>query len=744
MSRPVRVLLVEDNEDDATLVAIALRIAGFAPDCRRVQDAAALRAALSGAAWDAVVSDYNMPGFDGVEALRIVRAADPELPFVLVSSAIGEETAVQAMKAGADDYVMKGNLARLGAAVERELREADVRREKRRAEAKVARLDRVREVMSAVNAMIVRARDRSELFREAARILVETGDLRLAWIGVASAGGGIARIAVEGAEPGLGRLAGWTSRHADAQVVRDVARDGVANVTNDITQVADAELAAECRRLSIGARAVIPIAAAGSVAAVLVLYARDPGFFDADEMRLVRELAGDLAFGLEHIERQERLDYLAYHDQVTGLANRNLFSERLAQWIAAAQREHRRLAVAVIDIDRFRTLNETLGRQAADRLLRSVGERIEGCVAEASHVAHIGSAHFAVVLDRIGAAEDAAHAVHQGMRACFSEPLVIDGNECRISARAGIAIFPDDGAEPALLVRNAESAAERAKSSGHPYLFYTEEMTARVAERVALENRLRGALARGEFEVFYQPKVSAAERRLLSLEALLRWRTPEAGLVSPAEFIGVLEETGLICDVGAWVLRQVARDRRAWLELGLEAPRVAVNVSVVQVRQRDFVATLREAIGGFGAGIDLELTESLLVDDVQDCVDKLCAVRELGVGVAIDDFGTGYSSLAYLAKLPVEALKIDRSFIAGLGSDRHATAMAATIISMAHSLGLAVIAEGVETEAQARSLRSLGCEQIQGFLTGRPAPFAETGALLALQDPVTAASIKVA
>ena len=414
---------------------------------------------------------------------------------------------------------------------------------------------------------------------------------------------------------------------------------------------------------------------------------------------------------------------------MTGLANRNLFSERLAQWVAAATHEGRRIAVVVIDIDRFRLLNESLGRHVGDRLLRRVGERIVRCMDD-SPVAHLGAGHFGVVLDDLRHVQDAARFIREGIDRCFSEPFSVDGGECRVSARAGIAFCPDDSADASLLLRDAESAAERAKARGEVLLAYTGEMTATVAARVALEARLRGALARGEFEVFYQPKVTVPDRSLVAVEALIRWRTPDAGLVLPGVFIPVLEETGLVCDVGDWVLARAARDRREWAARGCEAPRVAVNVSVAQLRRPDFVERLRGAIGPGDAGIDLEITESLLMHDIDDCVAKLTALRALGVSVAIDDFGTGYSSLGYLARLPVQALKIDREFVAALSADGHAMALAGAIVSMGRSLGLTVIAEGVETEEQASALRGLGCDQMQGFLCGRPVSAAELGSML--------------
>jgi len=734
VKEPLRLLLAEDSEDDAILVALALEQHGFELAARRVADAGGLRAALASEAWDVVVSDYSMPGFGGLQALALVREMRPDLPFVLVSAAIGEDTAVDAMKAGAADYVMKGNLARLGPAVERELREAATRREKRAAERTLAHLGRVREVMSALNATMVRACDREELYRQAASVLVRTGGFRLAWIGIRGDAGALVVQAVEAEEAGGAEIADDDCRDAAGDAVRAL-ESGLPAVTIELAATEPGRFDWAAR--GMGSRMAIPIGISGRAEGVLVLYARDPLFFDEQETRLIRELAADLSFGLDHIGRKERLDFLAYSDPATGPGNRSPFPARPAQRVAASIRARRRLAVAVIDIDRFRLLNESMGRHVGDRLLRRIGERIVRCVQE-TQVAHIGSGHFAVVLEDVEGMDHAARLVRGAIADCFADAFFIDGAECRVSARAGLAFFPDDHADPARLLRNAESAAERAKERSDPCVLYTEQMTAQVSERVLLENRLLGALARREFEVFYQPKVAVRGRRLVSVEALLRWRPKPEGLVLPGGFISVLEETGLVCDVGDWVLARARRDRAEWLANGLPAPRIAVNVSVKQLALPDFIPRLAAAIGERDGGIDLEVTESVLMDDVDGCIGKLEQAHAMGANIAIDDFGTGYSSLAYLARLPVQALKIDRAFVSRLDLDGQAHTMTGAIVSIARSLGLSTIAEGVETEGQARVLEALGCDEMQGFLTGRPVPFAELSAMLESMAPAAA------
>jgi diguanylate cyclase len=313
----------------------------------------------------------------------------------------------------------------------------------------------------------------------------------------------------------------------------------------------------------------------------------------------------------------------------------------------------------------------------------------------------------------------------------------VAGTELRTSARIGVALSPGDGADTDTLLRNAEAALKQAKLTGERYVFYRQEMTARIAENLALENKLRRALEHEEFVLHYQPKVDLKTGTIVGLEALIRWKSPELGLVPPIKFIPLLEETGLILEVGAWALRRASLDHKAWFQAGLKPPRVAVNVSAIQLRQRDFVSTVEQAVmeGLAPVAIDLEITESLVMQDIQASIAKLGEARGLGLGVAIDDFGTGYSSLAYLARLPVETLKIDRTFVKSMCEDVTTRTLVETIVSLAHALRLKVVAEGVETEEQAALLRELHCDQMQGYLFSRPLPAEDLVALLRSKHP---------
>jgi diguanylate cyclase (GGDEF)-like protein/PAS domain S-box-containing protein len=599
--------------------------------------------------------------------------------------------------------------------------------ERKEAENKIGRLNRVYMVLSGINALIVRAPHRDELFREACRIAVEHGQFRMAWVGLADRETNrVKPVASDGEVRGFfdsAPLAATDSGGKGQGMAWRAIRGKTPVILNDIQKDPHTSMKQQCLERGINSLAMLPLVVDGEGTAVLALYAGEAGFFDDEEMKLLLELAGDISFALEHIKKSEQVDYLAFYDSLTGLANRTLFHERLVQHVAAANAEGRRVGLVIFDLERFRTINDTLGRHAGDALLKQIAERMVQFT-ERARVARIGGDHFAVVVPDVRSGEEFARRTETRTGQFFGAPFNLGDTELRVSAKVGVAMFPDDASDADTLFRNAEAALKRAKASGEKFLFYTQEMTERVAEKLSLENKLRQALEKDEFVLHYQPKVDLQTRRIVGVEALIRWQDPQRGLVAPGDFIPLLEETGLILPVGSWALKRAARDHRSWVERGLEAPRVAVNVSPIQLRQRDFVAVVEQAIleGVAPTAIDLEITESLIMDDVKGNIAKLNAVRQLGVTIGIDDFGTGYSSLGYLAKLPVQSLKIDRSFIVAMQNDADAMTLVSTIISLAHSMRLKVVAEGVETEEQATFLRLLRCDQMQGYLFSKPLP----------------------
>ena len=459
----------------------------------------------------------------------------------------------------------------------------------------------------------------------------------------------------------------------------------------------------------------------------------------------------------ERVMFEKRLARLAYYDSLTGLPNRRLFHDRLGQAIERARRDGKLVGILFLDLDHFKDINDTLGHLFGDLLLQETANRLARTLRQTDFVAlsdrneanyfvaRQGGNEFSVLLDGVHRAQDTANVARRILEA-LARPFDLDGNEIVASACIGIAVYPLDGKDADSLRKGAGSAMHHAKQQGrNGYQYYNAVMNTRALEKLALESHLRKALERDEFALHYQPKVDLENGNIAGAEALLRWISPERGLVPPAQFIPMLEEAGMIVEVGAWALRKAVADHLRWHDQGLPAPRVSVNVSAIQLRQEDFVAVLAHAIkdGAARPGIDLEITESLVMHDIESNIAKLKAVRDLGMDIAIDDFGTGHSSLAYLAKLPLQTLKIDRSFIITMLDNADAATLVRTIISLAHSLRLIVVAEGVETEEQAKMLRLLRCDQMQGYLFSKPLPFEEMTALLKAAAPGERAQGKV-
>ena len=590
-------------------------------------------------------------------------------------------------------------------------------------EVRIARLNRIYRVLSGINTTIVRVREEDELFREACRIAVEYGGFIFAWIGKLDADSQqVTPVAQAGRDDGYLAKINLTSREntdGSCPLVSQALIDAKPVICNDIAS--DERIAAlRSEALTRGYRSVVvlPLMLEGKPVGVFVLYAPESGVFDDEEMRLLIEMAGDISFAMDNLKKEEQLNYLAYYDVITGLPNRMLFYDRLDQHLHDVQ-SGETLAVLAIDLERFRIINETFGRYAGDALLKQVAERLTDTGVGIDHLARISADCFGMVLSNIREEADVVRFFENQVATALSKPFKLEGQELRISARAGIAIFPDDGKDADALFRNAEAALKKTKLSGDKYLFYTPDFNARVAEKLTLENKLRRALEQGQLVLHYQPKVDLKSNQIVGLEALMRWNDPDVGLVPPVKFIPILEETGMIIEAGAWALAQAMADYRAWQAKGLAPPCVAVNVSQVQLQREDFVSTIKRVLsdaGGVPGGLEIEITESLIMQDIEANIRKLHAIREMGVEVVIDDFGTGYSSLSYIAKLPINALKIDRAFIINMTSNADDRSIVSSVVSLAHTLHLRVVAEGVETDEQAKLLRLLSCDEIQGFL----------------------------
>lgn len=860
----IRLLLIEDVPADAEMELRELKRAGLSVDHRRVDTEAQFRATLDQFVPHVIISDFSMPHFDGMEALALARELRPEIPFLFVSGTIGEEYAIRALKNGATDYVLKTNLVRLPAAVERAIHEARDRDARRRVEEKLAetrerleslyetmpdmlwsvelpseklvyvspaanalfghpaenfisdpdlwinvvhaedraavlaawrllskgvpfdieyrvvrpdgsiawihdrgrqirdaagsalridglardisdavrqrerlaRLGRVRDVLGASNAACMRVTTRAELFEEFCRIAVDRGGFLLARVVELDDSGKAYVAATAGNDSGAftGVIEAFNRDPAGANsLLAHALRSGQSAVFNDVesdSRVANRSQLAEGGNYSL---VILPVRVEGKVNAAVILRAREPNFFDYQEVALLSEMVSNLEFALELQAKQAKIDYLALYDVLTGLPNRRLFMERLTQAMAAERRGNRSTALVLLDLERFKAINDTLGQPVGDRILQEVGRRVQEATGDIHRVARLGGNQYALMFPDIAGAEEVARSIEQKAALVFGVPYQIDRHEIRILAKAGVAVSPEDGAEADVLFRNAEAALKRAKQTGERYVFYAPQINARVSEQVELEGRLRKAVDRRELFLHYQPKVDLATRRIVGLEALMRWCGPDGQLVSPARFIPMLEDTGMIIEAGRIALEIAAGVYREWRARGLEAPRIAVNVSALQIRHKGFVDDIHAVIDGAESGIDLEITESLLMQDVDASIRKLKAVREAGIHIALDDFGTGHSSLAYLSRLPINTVKIDRGFVNGMLDKVEDTSIVTAIISLAQALRLSVVAEGVETKEQARLLRLLRCDQYQGYLFSKPVPAAEVEKLVLQQ-----------
>jgi diguanylate cyclase (GGDEF)-like protein len=431
---------------------------------------------------------------------------------------------------------------------------------------------------------------------------------------------------------------------------------------------------------------------------------------------------------LEELVRQRTAerDELTYHDPLTGLPNRVLFEDRLTQALTVAERDKHLLAVLFLSLDRFKTINETLGYVAGDHMIQEVAGRLSRRLRESDTVARWGGTEFSLLLlTQIRQAEDAVKIAHK-LQEIIRPPFTIDGHDLYVTGSIGLSIYPYDGEDTHTLLKNAGAALYRAKQEGGDcYQFYAADMNASTLRRLRLENNLRQASEREEFAVYYQPQVEVATGKLVGLEALVRWQHPEQGLISPAEFIPLAEETGLIVPIGEWVLRTACAQNRAWEAEGFAPLRLSVNLSARQFQQKDLSQTVVRVLRETGLSaerLDLELTESSVMKDPDYAARTLEELKNKGVKISVDDFGTGYSSLAYLKRLPLDTLKIDQSFVRDCTDNSEDAAIVAAIITLAHNLRLRVIAEGVETETQLRFLRELGCDEFQGYLVSKPLP----------------------
>jgi diguanylate cyclase (GGDEF)-like protein/PAS domain S-box-containing protein len=686
------ILLIQDDPADAKSVRDALNASFKVEWVRRCSEGLERLARERKQGADgigAVLVDLFLPDSHGIETFDRLFRATPQIPILILSGSQDEDIAKLAVQRGAQDYLLKG------------------------------RLDSYL-LPKALGNMVERAANAEALFEEKERAQVTLNSIGDAVMST-DVWGKVTylNVVAEG-------LTGWSCAEAAGHPVEEVlhiidatTREAVRNpMALAIHESRTVGLTPNCVLIRRdGVEAAIEDSAApihdrrGQVTGAVMV------FHDVSVARAV----------------SLRMSYLAQHDSLTELPNRMLFSDRLTEAIAMAHRYRRKLAVLFLDVDRFKHINDSLGHDIGDRLLQSIARQLRACVRSSDTVSRQGGDEFVILLTEVTHAQDAAVSAEKILLA-LRTPHRIDQHDLHLTASIGIVTYPDDGTEAETLMKNADFAMYHAKDSGrNNYQFFNPDMNVRAVERQFLEVGLRHALERQEFVLHYQPKISLETGAIMGVEALIRWCHPQRGLVPPAQFIPVAEECGFIVPIGRWVLREACRQTRAWKEAGLPPIHIAINISAVELRDKDFVAGVRAILTETGLEpryLELEITETFLMQDAKSTATVLQALKDLGVTLALDDFGTGYSSLSHLKRFPIDTLKIDQSFVRDLATDADDASIISAVISMGESLHMRVVAEGVETRDQFLFLQEHSCPFAQGYYFSPPVMAGEFSQLL--------------
>ena len=699
MNTKAKILVVDDDAGGRRLTRATLQRAGF--DVVEAEDGQKALDALQGGMPDLVLMDVSMPVKDGFSACSELRAlpGGESVPVVMMTGLDDVESIEHAFSVGATDFITKPiNWPILAHRVRYMLRASAAINELHQNQRRLSNAQRIGEMGD----WTWRARDNRIVPSEQA------------W-----------RI--------LGRDAAQGSLHRDAlfDCIHLEDRNRVRGAFN--------RAVSEGKGFAIQHRVVHAGGSLRHVHQQVEVVERD-----ADGRSL--QMVGAMHDVTQRTDAEEQIRRLAYYDTLTGLPNRVLFFQQLQNALAYAERHGQKVAVMFIDLDNFKRVNDTLGHGAGDELLQIVSSRLVNSIrvldsvsrvspldADAPRIARLGGDEFTVMVSEVNCADDAA-IVARRLVESLAEPVVLQGTELYIGGSVGIALYPDDADDIETLLKNADTAMYRAKEAGKGnFHFYDPSMTARAMEKLNAEMLLRRAIERSELLLHYQPRVDLASNRIVGAEALVRWQHPERGLLMPDDFIGLAEECGLVIPIGEWVLASVGRQLAAWRDTGLPMLPVAINLAASHLREPSLPAQVEQVLAHYGlppASLEIEVTESVMLSDPEDSIRNALRLSQLGVRLALDDFGMGYSSLSYLKRLPVSYLKIDKSFVSELSTDASSAAIITAIIAMAHTLGLGVVAEGVEHEVQRSFLRERGCDDYQGYLFSRPVEPAAFEALL--------------
>jgi diguanylate cyclase (GGDEF)-like protein/PAS domain S-box-containing protein len=627
----------------------------------------------------AVLVDLFLPDSQGIETFDQIFRAVPEIPILILCVEKDEDVAKLAVQRGAQDYLLK------------------------------SRLDSYL-LPKTLDSMVERAANSEALFDEKERAQVTLNSIGDAVMST-DVWGNITYLNVVAES-----LTGWSCKEAAGRPLEEVFRI-IDAATRETMQNPMKRAMRENNTVGLTPNCVL-VRRDGVEAAIEDSAApiHDRRGHVTGAVIVFRDVSTARALSL-------KMSYLAQHDGLTDLPNRMLFSDRLTEAIAMAQRYRRYLAVLYMDVDRFKHINDSLGHDIGDRLLQSIAVRLYACVRSSDTVSRQGGDEFVILLSEVRQTQDAG-VIAQKILNALKTPHRIDQHDLHLTVSIGIASYPDDGTEAEALMKNADLAMYHAKANGRDnYQFFQSEMNVRAIERHSVENGIRQALARQEFVLYYQPKMNLLTNAIVGVEALIRWRHPQRGLVPPAQFIPVAEECGLIVPIGLWVIGEACRQTRAWQDAGLVPIRIAINISAVELRDKDFVANVRSILTATGLEpryVEFELTETFLLQDSNSTSVVLQAIKDLGVGLALDDFGTGYSSLSYVNRYPIDTLKIDRSFVRDITTDASDASIVSAVISMGESLHMRVVAEGVETPEQLAFLKRQSCPEAQGYYFNQP------------------------